>query len=120
MNIDETALKTIVAKAIFDGITPEQRQALLTKAINSLLTVPPATVFGSAPKTTPLQDIFENEVRILARDLIKERFKTDPNLPQLVGAIVTKAVAAMSADDNVAREIAHAISRALERANSRD
>jgi hypothetical protein len=118
MNIDDTALKTIVAKAIFDGITPEQREELLTKAINTLLTVPVATGYGDKKQPTPLQNIFEYEVQNLARDMVRERFKTDPAVRDMVGVIVSKTISAMATDDNVGVEIGQAIASAFHRANS--
>lgn len=117
MQIDDTTLKTIVAKAIFDGITPEQRQELLSKAIQSLL-IPVKPSYGSSPATSPLQDIFDNEVRNIARDLIREEFKTNEATKTLIGGIVAKTIVALSADENVASEMASAIGAALSKANS--
>ncbi len=120
MNIDDASLKTIVAKAIFDGITPEQRQELMTKAIGQLLTTPQVDRYGGPKQPTPLQSLFEYEVQNMAREAIRERFKTDPEVHTLISGIVTKAIAAMAQDDNIGVEIGNAIAKALQRANQRD
>jgi hypothetical protein len=117
MQLDDTALKTVVAKAIFDGITPEQRQTLLTNAINSLLTAPTVDRYGAKNPASPLQEIFSIEVRYIARDLVQAEFKTNEALKATVAGIVTKTIAALSTNDEVANQMAALIARALERAN---
>lgn len=118
MQLDETTLKSIVAKAIFDGITPENREKLLSEAITSLLTAPPPGRYGETQRPSPLASIFENEVSNLAREAVRERFKTDPAVKEMVSALVTKSIAAMAENDDVSSGIANLIAAALRKANS--
>ena len=120
MQIDDAAMKTLVAKAIFDGITPAQREQLLSDAIQKLLTEEKENGYGGKTKPSPLSNLFEYEVQNLAREAVRERFQNDPNLKSMLGDVITKAIAAMANDSNLATEIGNCIATAFARANRRD
>jgi hypothetical protein len=122
MEIDDTTLKTIVAKAVFDGISAEQRQDLLQKAIASLLVTPPkpSSIYDRSPPSSPLMSIFEMEVQNLARETVREEFKKNAELKSTMSGLVAKVVSALAENSEVAVEMAAAIAKALARSNNRD
>ncbi len=120
MNIDEPAMKAIVAKAIFDSITPEQRTSLLQSAIADLLNTGKTETRNYQIIKVPsaLEEIFVNEVRNMARDIVKESLAKDDAMRTLISASISKALAKMGETFELSDEIALAITAAFKKANS--
>lgn len=76
VKIDDAAMKELVAKAVFDKITPEQRDELLQSAIVTLITERKRYPHDTK-KSTPLGELFERAVQSIADELIKEDLKQD-------------------------------------------
>lgn len=76
VKLDDEALKEMVAKAVFDQLTPDKRDELLQSAIVTLITERKRYPHDKA-KSTPLGDLFERAVQSIAEELIKEDLKAD-------------------------------------------
>lgn len=76
VTIDDAAMKDLVAKAVFDTLTPEKKDELLKAAIVTLITER-KRYSGDKTPSTPMGDLFERAVQSIADDLIKEDLKQD-------------------------------------------
>lgn len=76
VKLDDKALKELVAKAVFDALTPEKKDELLQAAIITLITER-KRYHGDKTPSTPLGDLFERAVQSIANDLIKEDLRAD-------------------------------------------
>lgn len=75
VNLNDDAMKQLVAKAIFDGLGEEQRQALVQEAISSLLNDKANSRDYNSP--TVIQSLFNSAVANAAGQIVRERIKTD-------------------------------------------
>ena len=68
VKIDADGMQALVAKAVFDGLTGEKREALLQGAIKSLLETPRGNernYYGT--KVSPLQEAFNRAIETAAQ-----------------------------------------------------
>ena len=72
--IDDATLKSVTAKFLFDSLTPEDREKLLTAALASLME-PQRGQFGGTTKSR-LQEKFNDVAEIAVTQLLKEYFAT--------------------------------------------
>lgn len=111
--LDSDVMRSVVAKAIMEGITQDNRDVLIETAIESLMKPYSTTTYGNE-KSTPLQDAFNKAVKkaseevvgLLITDEFKERIKaraeasmaalldSDTYLGQKVGDAIGSAVSA--------------------------
>jgi len=93
LKLDPDSLTVMVQKAIIDSITPEQRNKLVTEAIESLLQAPKRDRYGS-PTTPPLTQAFERAVETAAYKVVRDMIENDPavqaRIRELVSAPITE------------------------------
>jgi hypothetical protein len=121
LKLDNEAMKTLVTKVIFDGMTDEYREKLVTGAIANLLNGSKTgnAVYGS--DRTELQQIFYGCVENAARKLITDRLESDQDFIQKINDIMTAAVEkAFSADGGGRESMINAISGAIVAGMSKD
>jgi hypothetical protein len=87
--IDDTALKTVTAKLLFESLTAEDREKLLTTALASLME-PQRTAYSSTGKSR-LQERFDDAAGIAAVQLLKEHFAV-PEVRERVKVFVVAAM----------------------------
>lgn len=75
MNLDNEAMKTVMAKAVLDSMTDDARDELITKAITDYVSKSDKGNYGS--NKTPLEEAFEFATRDIARGVIKEKLEDD-------------------------------------------
>lgn len=73
ISIPADAMQAIVQKAIFEGISAEQRELLVQQAIEYLV-APPTNGYGQRG-TSPLESAFQNAVAIAANQIVRELVK---------------------------------------------
>lgn len=81
MKVDEEALKVLVAKSVIDGLTPEDKTALISKAVTDMLTAPSMGKdrWGNdKPGRSPLQTAFDNAVDAEANRYARRALEEDP------------------------------------------
>jgi hypothetical protein len=113
--ISEDAMQQMVAKAIFETMTAEQRETLVQGAITHLLTVPlkgPHS-YSSTPPKSPLQEAFEMSVYKLAREMAVDMIEKDETVRTHVKTLLGDALAKLFDDDTVRERIADKMSEAL-------
>lgn len=78
MNLNDENLKSIVAKAIIDSITPESREKLIQDSITSILTSEETTsAYGRTKSKSPLQKAFDESVITYAQKYANEILEND-------------------------------------------
>lgn len=120
MNIDESAMQAVIAKAVLESITPEARTELLEGAIKHLLTKPPKTTSYGADRESPLREIFQSQVRTVADQLIREQLSNDPDFKAKVSALWADIVKATFDNEDRRNGMVDKISTAIGDALSRD
>jgi len=118
LKIAPEAMETMVTKAMFDGMTQEHRDELVSSAIKQLLEKPVKKSAWEAGKS-PLQEAFDNAVGIVARKISYERLQNDPEfiakVEQLFADIVKKMFGEGEARDKFIDKIAEAALSAIYR-----
>ncbi len=89
IEITDDAMKSLVAKAIFDGLSPEAREKLMTEAIASVLSEKVKREhWSSGPERTKLGEIFYTALSQCAREYVYEHVKTDSAFRDKVKGLV--------------------------------
>jgi hypothetical protein len=93
LNLDSSAMQTIVAAAIMQQVGPDKRDEIMTAAVKFLLTPPPKSggYYGPDPKS-PLQQAFENAAEVCARRIMHEEM-AKPEYAEKVREVVQAAMA---------------------------
>lgn len=87
ITIDTEAVRELVARGIIDAIGPEQRDLVIQQAVQALLEAPKDT-YGRVSGDTPLQQAFNNAVRQIATDVVKDYLNVDEVKTQVRQKIV--------------------------------
>jgi 7-cyano-7-deazaguanine synthase in queuosine biosynthesis len=72
--MDDATLKTVTARILFESMTPEDREKLLTTAISTMLNEPDGNNYHD--RRTRLQRAFDNALALQATDLVRDYLKT--------------------------------------------
>jgi hypothetical protein len=105
-------MRDVVKEAMFNALDQAKRDELVKSALASLLKEP-AGVYGG-DKTTPLQNAFESEARIICRELVKEFLSGDSGeaakLREGIREVVVKGwERALTRGDDIVEKIASSI-----------
>jgi hypothetical protein len=90
LKLDANSMQAIVAKAILEGMSEEQRAAILTKAIEALM-VERANPNSYQDRTTVIEDAFNRAAREAVYALAREKFK-EPALVARLGEVLEGAI----------------------------
>lgn len=110
LKFDAEFMSQVVSKAILDGISQDQRDALLAAAVEALVT-PKRTTYGMTPKT-PIQEAFESAAEIACRQIAHETLTQDARFMDRVRELTREAIErALSAEggEELRRKILAAI-----------
>ena len=114
MNLDSEALKTVVATAILEQLTPEKRDDLIKQAVVHLIDPPEKERgYGARETKTPLQAAFDHAAAGIARDVIQEFLAKDSQTRAKIEAVVQKGI--LKAFEERAVETSDAIASAVVR-----
>jgi hypothetical protein len=116
IKIDDTAMKDIVAKAILDSVTDEQRDEILKAAVTNLITPPPSTgMYGGRKEPSPLQNAFDIAVRSVGQEVVNEMVKGElrDKIREMVKAKVSEII---EDDSNLAYGVGQSVGQAIESA----
>ena len=112
MNLDSEALKTVVATAILEQLTPEKRDDLIKQAVVHLIDPPEKERgYGARETKTPLQAAFDHAAAGIARDVIQEFLAKDSQTRAKIEAVVQTGI--MKAFEERAAETSDAIASAV-------
>ncbi len=87
--IDEATMKSVTAKLLFESLTAEDREKLLTGALASIIE-PQRGQYGVSQKSK-LQDMFDNTAGVCANQIVVEHFKK-PEVRERIEALVVQGV----------------------------
>jgi pyruvoyl-dependent arginine decarboxylase (PvlArgDC) len=88
LNLPDDQMREIVSAAILQTVTAENRDALITSAIASLL-APNSSGYGG--RESPLQVAFNLAIQQTARQIVKEMLDTDEQIKAVVEEIIISA-----------------------------
>lgn len=117
LTINTDAMKTVVAKAILDSLEPQQREQMITAAIEYLITEPERKDhYGRSEKMpSPLQNAFNDAVARSARSVVEDVLG-EPGVQARIDAAIREAVAKAIADHgDLARSIGFAMGDVIEK-----
>lgn len=115
VNVDDETMKQVVAKAIYDNLTPEAKQRLMTDALAYVLSKPEK--YGS--RRSPLEEAFQEEMREAGRRVAAELLAVQGSLErlsiELAQALMQFFVAIDAFKKAMAEDLARVFTRRLER-----
>ncbi len=112
MNLDSEALKTVVAAAILEQLTPDKRDDLIKQAVVHLIDPPEQKRgFGRPDTKTPLQTAFDMAVAEIARDVVREFLAKDSETRDKIVDVIHNGI--MEAFEERAVETSHSIAAAV-------
>ena len=90
MSIDSEAAREVVAKGIIESLSDEQRNLVIQQAVHALLE-DPRDSYGRNKGKSPLQIAFNNAVRWVANDVVREYL----DLPDIRSAVESSILVAL-------------------------
>lgn len=92
VNLDNDALKTVLAKAVLDTLTPEKKDELISAALKELIAVPPkpAGPYGYNKERSKLEELFDATCADVARGIVREEMNKPENADK-IRDLVTRA-----------------------------
>lgn len=118
IKFDPESLKAIVAKAIFDSLTPEARVNILQQAVESLLKAGSSERYG-APSV--LQQAFNDGVRQVAQAMAHEYVSKDESVQAAIRKLIDDATTRAFAEGPVREKLIQTMVDGMVRAfNPRD
>lgn len=88
--IDENALRTIVAKAMFDTLTETKKEELLNQALTQVIT-PAKDAYGRSTVSI-VEQAFRQHVELEVRNIVREIMKSDPRVAAKLTEVVTQTI----------------------------
>lgn len=99
VKIDADAMSMVVSKAILEGISAEQKEALLEQAVTALITPVQRDRYSTTPAKTPLQEAFEDAARRAVQTVAYEMVEANTAFNARVREMVGEAIATAAVDD---------------------
>lgn len=115
IKIDSTLMREVVSSAIMTSISQEQRNILITNAVKHLLTPKESAGYGRQSQS-PLEEAFNDAMRLNARRLAEELLQQDTGIQTQLRELITEAVLKLMTNnreatvDKIAAAIAEGIS----------
>lgn len=113
IKLNDEQLRTIIAKAVLDSLTPERREALISTAVKNLLDKP---ISGRYDQKSNLQTAFDDATREVARKLATEMVSSDPIIKEKIKALFVDAWTKFTNDENYSKlveKVSHALEKGL-------
>lgn len=93
LNVSPDAMKMVVKAAVLDMLTPEQRDAIVAKAVNEIVTKPDRYSSGR----DYIQEAIVAELRKVCDEIAKEIIEADPSIKVTIRNLMLGALAMASA-----------------------
>ena len=104
-------MQDIVSAAILQTLDDEKRAALIGEAIKYLMTAKQDRGYGYGQ--TPLQEAFQSALYAVAREVVTEQIKADPEIRVIIADMFRKAWVIVQENDNYASNLASNIANIL-------
>lgn len=112
ITITDDQVRTIASKAILEGLSSEERDGLVQKALYDLLNVKEEHSNYYGTRVTPIQRMFAMEMNAVARGIITAFLAKPENLVPITAAVTTAVGKAIS-DETLIDRLADSIGKAL-------
>lgn len=116
VRLDQDAMNSLVAKAVFDGLTPERREELIRGAITALLAASKPTQYSS-DRRSELQKAFDSAVYTAATKHAETALQDDPTfqtaMKKLFADVAAKLFEEGADRDGLVSSVASVIRSAL-------
>lgn len=115
LKLDQDAMQALVAKTIFESLTPEKREEILKSAIAYLAMPQEAgSGYGSRRRDSPLEAAFKTAAEYVTTRIVTEQLKEDADFTAKVKAVMLEAVErAFNIDGGGREKMVQAISDAI-------
>lgn len=117
INLDDTQLHAVIAKAIIDTMTPEKQAELLSTAVQGLINKKAGSSYDSP---TVLQAAFNSAVADVARKVAVERVRSDPDMLAAIDKLYVDSWKRLTDGDGTYDKLVEKIASAMERAITGD
>lgn len=97
MQFSENELQALIQKAIMDAMSPENKNALITEAIKSLM-IGDDSYYGRG--LSKLQKIFSDQAEIIARKIITEALLESQDFKESIKDLFVKAATSYFVDQS--------------------
>lgn len=114
VKIDPKYVEELVKKAIFDSLTPETREKLVSDAIASLITAQPNDRNGKSP----LQEAFNRAAQSACYEVAQGALRENPVFQEALQKIFTDAIKQLytpAVSERMSEKIVEAIGKSLDR-----
>ena len=121
VRLDHDAMQALVAKAVFDGLTPEKREDLIQGAIRSLLETPKSNernYYGS--KVAPIQEAFNRAVETVAMQHATRVLSEDPEFQARLQKLFADVAAKLFEEGESRYELVSGIANIIRNALTKD
>lgn len=108
--MDDATLKTVTARILYESMTAEDREKMLTNAIASLLTERASTNYND--QRTKFQRVFDDALATHASQLVHEHLRT-PEVHAKLQEVIAQACGKVFAADAFVEGLASKISAGL-------
>ena len=122
IHIEGDAMRAIVAKAVLEGISQDQRDLLVEQAIQYIITAPPKpSTYGAVQQPSPLQAAFQNAIQLSLSETARRVVDSEP-VRQRVDQLMADALADVMKTDNssLPDAVRAALGQAISTYSSRD
>jgi len=113
LKVDAPTMEAMVAKAMFDSYTQEQRDELVGNALKALLSTPSSQY----DKTPAIQRLFREQAETVARKIAMEKMETDASFKANVEGMFADAAKRCFEDverrEAIVDELANAMRKAI-------
>jgi hypothetical protein len=114
LNLNDDQLRAVIAGAVLQTLTPENRETILAAAVANLLT--PQKESWQRQASSPLQDAFNAAITNVAREICHAMVKEDETIRAQIRGLIAKAVEKAFADpDAIADRLANNLGDLLAR-----
>ncbi len=113
IKIDGEAMRAVVAKVLIEQVSEEQRAAILAAAVEQLL-AEPKDQYGRSSGTSALQQAFNDAVRRVAYDVVKDYLTLDEIRGRVREAIVATTETLIARQSWTVSAIADAVAKRVE------
>lgn len=114
LRVDDAAMKSLVAKSIVDGLTPEAREQLITNAVTQTLSAQEKG--NSYDKRSPLQQAFDNAVVAEANRYARELLATDEKFKAQIEGLFADVAKKLFADEDTRESMVSALATTIRKA----
>ncbi len=120
IKFDETQMRELVSKTIFESLTTDGKEELLSKAIQSLLIVEAKDGYYGTKKVNILEGILKDSAERVARQIMEEKLKDNEEFRTQLESVFSDAVKRMFGEETREKLVDKIVESVIKGLNPRD